>query len=367
MKIAIAGSRGIPNQYGGFEQFAEYLSAGLADKGHDITVYSPHNHPYREKKWRNVNIIHCYDPEEKLKTAGQFIYDLNCILDARKRKFDAMLILGYTSSSVWGRLFPKNTVVFTNMDGLEWKRSKYSNPVQRFLKYAEKLAVRFSDYLIADSVAIQSYLKRTYGVDSTYIAYGAQIYNGGKQEILEALNLKAREYFLLMARMEPENNIAVILEGFHRSNSPKNMVVIGNTDNKFGRYVRNKFSEDPRIQFVGKIYDAEKLHVLKMFSGLYFHGHSVGGTNPSLLEAMASGALIAAHDNLFNRAILGDDAYFFSNAAEIRDLTEQFQRGSRENQMIFNNLEKIKNEFSWEIIISRYERLLIEGVNQKKV
>ena len=104
MKIGILGTRGIPNQYGGFEQLAEYLSAGLQKKSFEVYVYNTHNHSYQEKKWNEVNIIHCFNPEEKLKTAGQFIYDLNCILDARKRNFDVLLILGYTSISVWGRL-----------------------------------------------------------------------------------------------------------------------------------------------------------------------------------------------------------------------------------------------------------------------
>jgi hypothetical protein len=101
LKIAILGTRGIPNNYGGFEQFAEYLSEGLTEKGHEIYVYSPHNHNYQEKEWRGVKIIHCFDPEYKVGTAGQFIYDLNCILDSRKRGFDIILQLGYTSSSVW--------------------------------------------------------------------------------------------------------------------------------------------------------------------------------------------------------------------------------------------------------------------------
>ena len=124
MKIAIIGTRGIPNHYGGFEQCAQYLALGLVKRGFEVIVYNSHDHPYQEKEWNGVQIVHCYDPEDKLGTVGQFIYDLICILDIRKRKCDVILQLGYTSSSVWGWLLPKKVVVTTNMDGLEWKRTK---------------------------------------------------------------------------------------------------------------------------------------------------------------------------------------------------------------------------------------------------
>ena len=125
MKIAILGTRGIPNHHGGFEQFAEYFSVYLAQKDFDVLVYNSHDHPYKEKTVSRGYIIHKYDPESKIGTAGQFIYDFNCILDARKRNFDLILQLGYTSSSVWGWLLPSQAFILTNMDGLEWKRSKY--------------------------------------------------------------------------------------------------------------------------------------------------------------------------------------------------------------------------------------------------
>ena len=177
MKIGIIGTRGIPNYYGGFEQFAEYLSVDLVKAGHEVFVYNSHSHPFQESNWNGVNIIHCNDPEDKMGTAGQFIYDLNCILDSRKRKFDIILQLGYTSSSIWGWLLPSKSIIVTNMDGLEWKRSKYSKPVQKFLQFAEYLGVKFSDHLIADSVGIQSYLKEKYKKDSVYIPYGANVFN----------------------------------------------------------------------------------------------------------------------------------------------------------------------------------------------
>ena len=170
MKIAILGTKGVPNNHGGFEQFAEYLSEYLVNKGHDVSVYSPHNHPYQQKQWKGVKIIHQHDPEDLLGPFGQFIYDLNCILNIRKSNFDIVLQLGYTSSSIWGKLLPNTSVIVTNMDGLEWKRSKYNKPVQVFLKFAEKLAINTSGFLVSDSIGIQAYLKDKYDKSSEYIA-----------------------------------------------------------------------------------------------------------------------------------------------------------------------------------------------------
>ncbi len=149
LKIAILGCRGIPNRYGGFEQFAEKLSVGLVEGGHQVWVYNSHNHPCRDALWRGVHRVLCYDPEYRLGQFGQFIYDWNCIRDSRRRGFDIILQLGNTSSSVWHRQLPRASVVVTNMDGLEWKRSKYNRPVQRFLKYAEK-SYHFRKYNVFD-------------------------------------------------------------------------------------------------------------------------------------------------------------------------------------------------------------------------
>lgn len=365
MKIGILGTRGIPNQYGGFEQLAEYLSEGLLKKSFEVYVYNTHNHSFQEKTWNGVKIIHCFNPEEKLKTAGQFIYDLNCILDARKRNFDVLLVLGYTSISVWGRLFPKKAAIIINMDGLEWKRNKYAGKIRKFLFYAERLAVKFCDYFVADSLAIQKYLQSKYDVPSTFIAYGAEIPGKALESDLEERGLKKYNYFLIIARMEPENNIEMILDGFSASKSDKKMIIIGNPTNQFGTYLQNKFRKDKRITFLGAIYDKTKLHSLKAFSVLYFHGHSAGGTNPSLLEAMASGALIAANNNEFNVSLLQKDAYYFLDPEEVKTLVEEVSLGQKENIMIANNIKKIREEFTWTKIIDQYAELIIECFNDK--
>ncbi|WPU91330.1 DUF1972 domain-containing protein [Mucilaginibacter sabulilitoris] len=360
LRIAILGTRGIPNYYGGFEHISEYVSAGLVKRGHSVTVYNSHNHPYTANSWNGVEIKHCYDPEYLIGTAGQFVYDMNCLLDARKSKYDVVLIMGYTSSSVWGKLYPKNSTIITNMDGMEWKRSKYSKPVQRFLKYAEKLAVQYSQYYVSDSLVIKSYLADKYHINSAYIPYGADVYSEQEREQYEFKEALKEDYFLLMARMEPENNIETILEGFNKSNSNKKFKVLGDTGNRFGKFITHKFKNDNRIEFKGAIFDTPKVRSLQNNSYLYFHGHSVGGTNPSLLEAMASEALIAAHNNPFNKSVLNTDAFYFSNAVEVRHLVENVQRKDLEKNMVLNNLHKIQYQFNWESVINQYEEFIIE-------
>ena len=359
MKIAIIGTRGIPNHYGGFEQFADYLSLGLVKKNHEVWVYNSHLHPFQESTWKGVNIVHCKDLEDKIGTAGQFFYDLNCILDTRKKDFDIVLQLGYTSSSIWGSLLPKKPITITNMDGLEWMRSKFSKKVQYFLKKAEKWAINTSDHLVADSVGIQQHLKNNFNVDSTYIPYGAHIFKTPNKDVLKEYALEEHKYAMLVTRMEPENNIETILDGVDQSDNKNPFLVIGKAENEFGKYLKNKFKDNLNIRFVGGIYDIEVLNNLRNFAGLYFHGHSVGGTNPSLLEAMSSNALIVANDNIFNKSILEEDAFYFSNANDVTTILNEYQESKR-TEFVQNNLQKIETLYTWDKIINDYEKLFIK-------
>jgi len=318
MKIAIVGTRGIPNRYGGFEQCAEYLAVGLVKRGHDVTVYNSHVHPHQESNWNGVNIVHCHNPEEKLGTGGLFIYDLNCILHTRKQQYDVILMLGYTSSSVWGWLYPKSkSVVTTNMDGLEWKRTKFSKPIQTFLKFAEYLGVHFSNHLVADSVGIQQHLKKKYKRDAVYIPYGSHIFKTPEEQYIVPYGVQPYSYDMLIARLEPENSIETILDGVAQAGVQRDFLVIGNHSTKYGAFLKEKYKEHNNIRFLGSIYDINVLNNLRFFSNIYFHGHTVGGTNPSLLEAMGSCALICAHDNIFNKSILKEEAFYFTSPADI--------------------------------------------------
>jgi glycosyltransferase involved in cell wall biosynthesis len=363
MNIGILGTRGIPNNYGGFEQFAEFLSVGLVSRGNAVSVYNSHKHQFQETSFKGVEIIHCYDPEYRVGTVGQFIYDFNCIRDARKRSFDILLQLGYTSSSVWAKWLPADATIVTNMDGLEWKRTKYKKPVQRFLLKAEKWAVNSSDYLIADSIGIKQYLDHKYNVDSHYIPYGAPLFNDPDEDVVGKYKVKPFEYNMLIARLEPENSIEIILDGVVKSKSEIPLLVVGNNDTSYGKYLKAKYAQVQHIIFVGGIYNQHDLNQLRYFSRLYFHGHQVGGTNPSLLEAMGSQALIAAHDNDFNRAILQGDGLYFSTADDVKRLIDNMVKNDNLSK-ISNNMKKIEMEFNWNNIIDQYESFFNKILNQ---
>ncbi len=355
MKIGILGTRGIPNRYGGFEQWAEQLSKGLVKKGCVVTVYNSHFHPYKRNTYQGIEIIHKWDPK-KIGLASQFIYDLLCILNARKQKFDVIIQLGYTTSSVWGWLLPKKARIIYNMDGLEWKREKYKGLLKTFLKKAEKLAIKHSDVVIADSKPIKSYLDKKYQLSSNFIAYPATIFENSDDSVLAKFNLTKEKYYLLIARFQPDNNLEMIIQGVLASETNTPLLIVGDDNNRYGRYLQKKYSSD-KIFFLGKIYDQTELNNLRYYCLLYFHGHSAGGTNPSLLEAMASSCVICAHNNDFNRAVLGEDAFYFKNRTEIASVLNSFSEKLPKVTWIKNNLNKLRNEYNLSNIIDQYYKL----------
>jgi glycosyltransferase involved in cell wall biosynthesis len=355
MKIAILGTRGIPNNYGGFEQFAERLSTGLVSKGHHVTVYTPHDHPYKGEYFGSVNLIRMRNPESGMGTAGMFLYDLFCINDCRRRNFDIIYQLGYTSSSVWGWFLPEHPIVVTNMDGFEWKRKKYNRLVRRFLKYAEKLAVRTSDHLIADSLTVQQYLQNKYNCKVNYYPYGSNIISKIDPSYLERFSLAPRSYNMLVARLEPENSVEMILEGVKNSVSSRIFLVVGDNTSGFAHHLVSKFAKEKRIVFLGAQYDIDMLDNLRYFANLYFHGHTVGGTNPALLEAMGSGACICAFRNEFNSSILGQNAFYFENENEVSRLLDNTVIENKRDFWRKNNTEKIRQQYLWSKIVDDYE------------
>jgi glycosyltransferase involved in cell wall biosynthesis len=251
------------------------------------------------------------------------------------------------------------------MDGLEWKRTKYSKPVQQFLKFAERLAAISSDYLVSDSLGIKKFLLERYKKQSTYIAYGAHPFEKPNEAIIEQYAVTKNNYNMIMARFEPENNLDMVLEGVSLNEDKTDILVIGNHNTKYGAYLKNKYREFPNIRFLGGIYNLEHLDNLRFYSNLYFHGHSVGGTNPSLLEAMASKALVIAHNNDFNKGILKENAYYFSNPLDVRNILKTIKKNDN-LPMVEANYLAIVNEFNWEKINGEYLQLFEDCLSKSK-
>lgn len=368
LRIAILGTRGIPNNYGGFEQFAEYLAVGLKERGHDVAVYIPHFHPYKKDEFKGVRLHRVISPERLLGAAANFLYDYLCLRDAIKRGYDIALECGYgTLAPSLYLVRPKKTRIITNMDGLEWKRSKWSPMVQRLMLIFEGMTVRRSHALVADNIGIQEYLKNTYGIDSTYIPYGADLVENPPIEPLEDYQVELEKYFLVIARLEPENNLEMIINGYRTACSPYPLLIIGNHMTSYGHYLKKIFADTPSIRFLGGIYKKQILDSLRHHARIYFHGHSVGGTNPSLLEAMGCGSMIAAHDNEFNRSVANKNALYFSDSLDITNLINTYLSHDRQS-IIQNNFQLLKNNFAWQSIIQQYEDIAYKKlINTEKI
>lgn len=376
MKIAFVSTRGIPNNYGGFEQFAEYISVGLVARGHEVTVYSPHYHPYQEKEYKGVRIKHIYSPEQWMGgSVGSFFYDYSCLKDAlRKENFDIIYEAGYTSIIPAYIRFNvkeiKSPIFATNMDGLEYKRTKFNPLVRKFVFWEEQMAVKHSHYLIADNMGIQDYYKEKYGRESKFLAYGADIHDDWDESMLQEFGLEPNNYYLIVARLEPENNLVMAIEGYLKSqeNGKRPLIIVGKTNTPHGKELVKKYGQEKSIHFLGGIYDFKKLDSVRHFSYAYFHGHSVGGTNPSLLEAMASGCFMLANDNVFNRAVLKENALYYGNEEDVCCLLNRIEEkvGTKKETLVNANWEEIRTVYSWEKLIDEHEKYFKSLLNQTK-
>ncbi len=252
------------------------------------------------------------------------------------------------------------------MDGLEWKRSKYNKLTRKFLKWAESLAAKKAQVLVADSRGIQAHLLAAYGKQSVYIPYGTELFTKADPSVLTKYNLLPHRYFLIIARMEPENNIELIIKGWLAANQSIPLFIVGNITNKFGGYLTSKYHHTG-ILFSAPIYDREELDNLRYYTRSYFHGHSAGGTNPSLLEAMACGCHIAAHNNIFNRAVLENEALYFSSVTEVMSIINEPKNVAVMDRWKEMNIEKIRTIYTHEKIVDAYENMMLNAVSNTLV
>lgn len=363
MKLAIIGCRGIPNEYGGFEQFAEQFAVYAAQQHVDVTVYCSGRQQYSAPSYQGVQLVYRHDPEGYLGSAGQFLYDLASIVHSRTCAYDVILQLGYTSNAIWNFLYPSSTRILTNMDGMEWKRTKYNALTRKFLKYSERLVVHHSDVLIADSAGISDYLERSYTRPVAFIPYGAHPVSSVSDSALSEFGLNKDSYHLCIARFEPENNLEMLIRGHLDCEGAPPLILVGNTNTRFGKTLTARYRSE-HIRFLGGIFDPNVINLLRANCRLYFHGHSVGGTNPALLEAMAASARIAAHDNEFNRSVLQSDALYFSQSSDISEIIRNGILPAQE--AVETNLNKLRHTYNWPIQNKRLLDLIIQTYERGK-
>ncbi len=357
-KIAVLGSRGIPANYGGFETFAEELATRLADKGIDVTVYCEigPNSIIPFSQYKSIKLQ--YIASLALGPLSTIWYDLKCLWHARN-KFDIVYMLGYGASifcfvpRIW------KTQVILNMDGIEWKRAKWGIIAKLWLKAMEAVSMCTANRLIADANGILNHLRSRHKKmpPCSVIPYGAPVIDiAPSTDLLKRLNLIPNQYYLTVCRLEPENHVWEILQGFSASTSVYPLIVIGNYLKKSDYVSRLLNIRDNRIRFIGPIYDKLSLRTLRYYTLGYFHGHSVGGTNPSLLEALGCGNIVIAHDNMFNREVAGYTAVYFKDARDIPDILSTIALYSEDQRKKHSDKAKdrIRDKFNWDLIIDQY-------------
>lgn len=361
--VTILGIRGVPAAHGGFETFAERLSLWLRDCGWSVTVYcqgSETGHVH-DDDWQGIRRIHI-----PVRTGGAFgtiEFDAKATIHAARRS-SLFLTLGYNTGflNILIRLLGKANYI--NMDGLEWKRDKYSRAARAYLWINEKLAALCGTGLIADHPAIKTYLSgRADEHKITMIPYGADPVTTADAGLLTALGLEPEHYLTLIARPVPENSILEIVQAFSLQRRTVKLVILGQYSRSDPFQAKVLDAAGPDVIFPGAIYDKDMLGALRFHSLAYLHGHRVGGTNPSLVEALAAGNPVIAHDNVFNRWVAGDAGVYFDDVASCARLLEQvIADAPRRAVMSMAARTRWQHYFTWPMILKDYATLLAAGL-----
>jgi len=353
--IAIIGTVGIPAIYGGFETLMEYLTQELGKKLHFTVYCSSKAYSHRLSVYNNALLE--YIP---LKGNGvqSIPYDIISLFKAAKAN-ETILILGISGciSLPFFRLFYKRKKLIINIDGLEHRRAKWNMFIRTFLKYSEMLAMKYADEIISDNEAIKKYVRDEYGKESTFIAYaGDQVNSLALSSVVKQEYLIPSSYAFKVCRIEPENNIQLILEAFIESSLP--LVIVGNWANSnYGLSLKAQFGSNKNIHLLDPIYDQNILDQIRSNCTIYLHGHSAGGTNPALVEAMNLGLPIFTYNCDYNRATTFNEALYFNDVAELKNLV-QFTINNKLITIGKTMLKIAQENYTWEKIASQYYELL---------
>lgn len=384
--IFIVGCKGIPTRYGGFETFVDKLTEYTKDESiqyHvsrilDDSEYDENNTEYE------YNGAHCFDIKQRMGGPQKAIfYDVDAIkysVDYIKKynlKEPVIYVLACRIGPFIGKfkreIHELGGRLYVNPDGHEWKRAKWSAPVRKYWKISERLMVKNADLLICDSIGIENYIKedyKKYNPKTTFIAYGAETSkstltddDNKVKEWFSRFNIKFKNYYVVVGRFVPENNFEAIIREFMKSETKKDLVIVTDYQNNtfYDELLKSTgFNKDRRIKFVGTVYDQPLLKKIRENAFAYIHGHSVGGTNPSLLEALGLTDVNLLFDVIFNREVAEDGAKYWSledgNLAALIDKTDDMSEN--EIETIGNKAKKrIDNFYSWEYITEKYQKL----------
>lgn len=380
--IIIIGARGYKAKYGGWETFVTNLIENYNDK--NVSFHVPELTTNKLDKNKiimkdNVSCLQVYSPD--IGFATMFVYAIKALkkmkeyIKKNKLENTCIYVLGCRMGPFYKALIKPlkkmGVKIYLNPDGLEWKREKWSWWIKQCFKISEYCMVKHSDVIVSDSLAIKDYVDNKYkkfNKESHFIAYGAYLnQKGNKTEIVTDLfkkyQIQENNYYLIVGRFVPENNYELIIKEFMKSKTKKDLVIISNVqENKFFNNLKDKtnFQRDKRIKFVGSIYDSASLIFIRKNAYAYIHGHSAGGTNPSLLEALATTRLNILFNAVYNLEVGSLSCLYFSKKEnELKKLINQADAFDNETIKKYNTLAKkrIKEEYTWDIVVDKYKKI----------
>jgi len=353
--IRILGTRGIPAQHGGFETFTEDFALYLVNKGWQVHVYcqSSDAKTTHTTQWKGVNLVHI--PQKGDRAISTILFDLKATLHAAKHK-DTILTLGYNTAmfNLWPRIKGIKNII--NMDGIEWQRKKWRWYERAFLWVNEWCGCKFGHHLVADHPQIKQHLTKRAKADKiTVIPYSADKLVDADKALLKPYNIEPNKYLTVIARTEPENNLLTIIRSFSAKKRGVKLVVLGNynPDKPYDKSVMDSASDE--VIFAGAIYNKAVVQALRYYSLAYVHGHSVGGTNPSLVEALGAGNAVIAHDNKFNKWVAGQGNKYFTDDAELEQI---FDKTLADNTTLQDmqkcSVKQFEQNFTYDKIMADY-------------
>ena len=369
LKIAIIGSRGYPYVYSGYETLVKNIGERIVTGGAQVTVYC-HSYLFDQKPKQLNGIYLKYIPTIKSKSLSQPIHSFLAFWHAAFSDADVVLVLNVSNGpfGIITRLFKKPTLI--NVDGLEWMRPKWKGFGAIYFKWAAKMAVRFMDLIVTDAVAMQTIYKNEFNTDSVVITYGADSNKGASEALLNKWQIQSQDYYLIVGRMIPDNNSDIIIEGFINSSSTKKLVIVGDVPYQDAYATKIKSYQDDRLVFTGYITNGDELASLYKYCFAYMHGHEFGGTNPTLLKAMANGCAIGAIDTVFSREVLQNDQFGTYFKKDIHALSNWFQWAEANTDKLSALRLKVSNglneKYDWDLVTDLYLYHLKALVNKKR-
>jgi len=371
LRLAIFGGRGIPSTYSGTETFFIELAPRLVERGHEVIVYCRKSlFKERPPLYRGVRLI--YLPSIETKNFGTFTHTLACMLDVLRRKVDAMLVTNVANGfhCVIPRLFRQNCAI--NVDGIEWKRGKWGKLGKGYFYWNAKLCGKILPRgIITDAYAMRDLYLREFHTQSACIAYGGNIESSQDPGIVRQYGLEPGNYYLIASRLVPENNAALIVDGFKKASTRRVLAIAGDANYRSSFIDDLKANAGDKVRFLGHVDNIEHVKELHCNCYAYIHGHMMGGTNPALLKALGFGNCILAHENPFNAEVLGEYGLLFRDAEDLAAKIELIENKPELAESYRSRApERIRTVYNWERITDQYEELfyqLAAGENPTQV